>query len=74
MFKVNNKNTRVMSMTSSQCKKCPNAEFVLVRILLYSVRIQENTDQEKLHIWTIFTQLLSHNIMNEYVPDNKLYW
>ena len=22
----------------------------------YSVRIQENTDQKKLHIWTLFTQ------------------
>ena len=28
------------------CKKCPNTEFLLVRISLYSVRIQENTDQK----------------------------
>ena len=27
-------------------EKCPNTELCLVRILLYSVRIQENTDQE----------------------------
>ena len=62
------------SVKDSLREKCPNTKFFLVRIFLYSVRIQENTDQEKLHIWTIFTQLLSHNIMNEYVPDNKLYW
>ena len=30
-------------------KKCPNTEFFLVRI-------QENTDQKKLRIWTLFTQ------------------
>ena len=27
-------------------EKCPNTEFFLVRIFLYSVRIQENTDQK----------------------------
>ena len=32
---------------------CPNTEFFLVRIFLYSVRIQENTDQKKLRIWTL---------------------
>ena len=26
--------------------KCPNTELFLVRIFLYSVRIQENTDQK----------------------------
>ena len=36
-----------------------NTEFFLVRIFLYSVRIQENTDQKKLRIWTIFTQWIS---------------
>ena len=29
----------------------PSTEFFLVRIFLYSVRIQENTDQKKLRIW-----------------------
>ena len=51
------------------CEKCPDTEFfwsVFFRIwtkygdLLYkspnSVRIRENTDQKKLHIWTLFTQ------------------
>ena len=40
--------------TARQCihslrEKCPNMEFFLVRIFLYS-------DQEKLRIWTLFTQ------------------
>ena len=37
-------------------EKCPNTDFSLVRIFLYSVWIQENTDQKKLLIWTLFTQ------------------
>ena len=37
-------------------EKCPNTLFSLVRIFLYSVQIQENTDQKKLRIWTLFTQ------------------
>ena len=40
-------------------ENCPNTEIFLVRILLYLVRIQENTDQMKLRIWTLFTQFLS---------------
>ena len=47
-------------------EKYPNTEFFLVRILPhwdlirrdtpYSVRMQENTNQKKLRIWTLFTQ------------------
>ena len=44
-------------------EKCPNTEFFLVRIFLYSVglnthslRIQENRNKKKLRIWTLFTQ------------------
>ena len=37
-------------------EKCPNTQFFPVRIFLYSVRIQENMDQKKLRIWTVFTQ------------------
>ena len=37
-------------------EKCPNKEFFLVSIFLYSIRIQENTDKKKLRIWTRFTQ------------------
>ena len=31
-------------------------EFFLVFIFMYSDQIQENTDQKKLHNWTLFTQ------------------
>ena len=37
-------------------EKCPNTELFLVRIFLYSVQIQENTDQKQLRIWTVFMQ------------------
>ena len=39
-------------------EKCPNTEFILVSIFLYSnwIQIQKNTDQKKLHIWTLFCQ------------------
>ena len=36
-------------------EKCPKTEFLLVRI-------QENTDQKKLRIWTLFTQYLQYNV------------
>ena len=36
--------------------KVSKYEVFLVRIFLYSVQIQENTDQKKLRIWIIFTQ------------------
>ena len=31
-------------------EKCPNMEIFLVRIFLYSVQIQENTDQKKSYL------------------------
>ena len=47
----------VMSQSKYQCLKSVQIRsFFLVRILLYSARIQENMDQEKLRIWTLFTQ------------------
>ena len=46
-------------------EKCRNMEFFVVRIFLYSVRMQENTDQKKLLIWTLFTH---HNF-----PKNKYF-
>ena len=39
-------------MTISLREKCPNTEFFLVRI-------KENTDQEKLRIWTLFMQSIA---------------
>ena len=38
-------------------EKCPNTKFFLVRI-------QENTDQKKLRIWTLFTQSKNKNREN----------
>ena len=56
-------------------EKCSNTEFFLVRIFPhsdwirrdispYSVQMRENTDQKKLHIWSVFTQCtyLAHKI------------
>ena len=37
-------------------EKCPNMEIFLVRIFLYSVQIQESTNQKTLPIRTLFTQ------------------
>ena len=39
--------TTLKSTKLSLREKCPNTEFFLVRIFLYSVRVQENTDQKK---------------------------
>ena len=39
------------------CQKCANLEFFLVRIFLHSIQIQENKDQKKLCIWTLFTHI-----------------
>ena len=47
-----------MFFLPSLCEKCPNTEFFLARIFLYSVRMQEITDQKKLCIQALFTQCL----------------
>ena len=39
--------------------KCINTEFFLVRI-------QENTDQEKLRIWTLFTQCMNTEYLEKF--------
>ena len=52
-------------------EKCRNTEFLLVCIFLYSVRIQENTDQKKLCISALFTQWeikLTHLLSNKKFP------
>ena len=36
-----------MNIVQALREKCSNTEFFLIRIFLYSVRIQENTDQKK---------------------------
>ena len=47
---------RIVSFPKTLRKKYANVEFFLVRIFPYSVQIRKNTDQKKLHIWTIFAQ------------------
>ena len=42
--------------TDTLRENCPSAELFLVRIFLYSHWIQENTDQKKFRICTLFTQ------------------
>ena len=44
------------NLTMTMREKCPNTEISLVRIFPHSDRMQENTDQKKLCIWTLFTQ------------------
>ena len=51
-----------------------NTEFFLVRIFLYSVRIQENTHQKKLRIWTLFTKWRKSNLVSLWVPHNPINW
>ena len=58
----------------SLLEKCPNTEFFWsvfscipteygdLSKSLYSVRIQENTDQKKLCIWTVFTQCITSHV------------
>ena len=45
-----------LCVINSLREKCPNMEIFLFYIFLYSVQIQENIDQKKLRIWTLFTQ------------------
>ena len=47
---------------SSLREKCPNTEFFLVRFFLYSVRIQENTDQKNSAFGHFFLQWLNTGI------------
>ena len=79
----------VSLVTTSLREKCPNTDFFLVCIFLhsnwirrftlftskslYSVRIQENTDQNKLRLWTLFTQCFQYfsNSCNYYQDVSK---
>ena len=45
------------SMIETLREKCPITEFFLVRIFLYSVWIQENTNQKNLHAVKVITKL-----------------
>ena len=46
-------------------ENCPNTEFFLVRILLYSVQIRGNTDQKKLRIWTLILDPQCKDVIND---------
>ena len=48
------KNFKINSITMRE--KCRNTELFLVHTFLYSHWAQENTDQKKLRIWTVFKQ------------------
>ena len=51
-------------VTVTHYVKCPNTEFFLVRIFLFSVQKEENRDQKKLSTWTLFTQCyLKQNVL-----------
>ena len=60
-----------MQLFLSLREKCPNTEFFMVRIFLYSDWIQENTDQKKLRIWTIFRRRMRGWLK---LKRLKLYW
>ena len=65
-------NQRGFRITISLCEKCPNNEFFLVRILM-----QENADQKKLRIGTLFRQCIDSitqntakaKAVNEFMPN-----
>ena len=44
--KVHRTDLPYVTLMQALREKCPSTEFFLVRIFLYSVRIQENTDQK----------------------------
>ena len=50
----------LLSSFPSLFEKCPNTNFLLLCIFLYSDWIQENTDQKKRRIWTLFTQFMAN--------------
>ena len=56
IFKLNTETYSVSLPIQSECGK-------IVRISPYLERMRENTDQKKLHIWTLFTHKLSANIL-----------
>ena len=58
------KDVKGLHMLTTLLEKCPNTGFFSglyfpvfgLNTEIYSVRVQENTDQKKLRIWTFFTQ------------------
>ena len=56
--------------TPSLREKCPNTEFFLVRIFLYSVWIQENTDQKN----SVFGHFSNTIIYKDNCGFDHIYW
>ena len=58
------KDVKGLHMLTTLLEKCPNTDFFSgsyfpifgLNTEIYSVGIQENTDQKNLRIWTLFTQ------------------
>ena len=57
----------IMFHTFALREECPNTELFLVRIFLYSVRIQDNTDQKN----SVFEHI-SRSVGARYLNDFKL--
>ena len=54
-------------------EKCQNTEFFVVCIFLYLDWMQENTDQKKLSIWTLFTHCTRLLITSIHLPTCNFY-
>ena len=53
-------------------ENCPNTEFFLVHIFLYSVWIQENTDKKKLRIWAHSTQCVTYEVYSAVMSSDVM--
>ena len=54
-------------------EKYPRTEFFLVRIFMYSVRLQQDNDRKKPRIWTLFMQwILSYMLLVSHVNKEGL--
>ena len=62
------------SMSHPLREKCPNTEFLLIRIFPHSVRLQENMDQKKFRIWTLIMHWASQlgDLVFYCLDENKL--
>ena len=70
---VNLSSEITFSISDALHENCPNTEFFLVRIFLYLFRIQENKDQKKPRIWTLFTQLREFRVRASYFSTSVIF-
>ena len=61
-------------MTHSLRENRPNVEFFLVRILLYSVRMQKNMEQKKMrfHAYVEIMRIFRDNLLNPLLVNNSM--